>query len=156
MGLTRTDRWVDVGDRWPGRLALVASLIPPRSSVADLGAGAQGLRALLPRGCTYHPFDLPEFDMNEDLWPTGRYDVAVMAGVLEYADRPGVVFRRLRHLATMSLVTYAHSKDRRDNDWNSLTEAKFALLARRVGLRPARVATWATEDIAAQAVWRLT
>ena len=52
--------WSDVGNRWPSRIAAVAALIPPGSSVLDIGAGAQGLRNALPPSCAYTPADLQQ------------------------------------------------------------------------------------------------
>lgn len=153
MGLAR---WANVPDRWPTRLALVATYIPEGSSVLDLGAGAEGLRAHLPRGCAYTPADLPGFDMNRGRWPGGRYDVAVMAGVLEYATDPAVALRRMRELAQMAIVTYAHDWRKRDRDWNNLSRDRFRSLARAAGWDAREVATWRPERVLPQSVWVLS
>lgn len=153
MGLSR---WRAVGDRWPTRLALVASFIPPGSSVLDLGAGARALRDHLPEGCEYTPADLPEFDMNAGLWPEGAFDVAVMAGVLEYADRPDEALLRLRELAPLAIVTYAHDWRRPDPDWNNLDAAGFVSAALRAGYLVRAAAVWHHERVRPQVVWLLS
>ncbi len=149
-------RWLGVTDRWPGRSAVVGSLVPPGSSVIDLGAGAGGLRTHLPEGCTYTGVDLPEFDMNRGRWPEGRWDVAVMAGVLEYARHPAAVLRHLHELAPLAIVTYVHDPKMRDPSWNFLTQEQLAELADRAGFTSEVATTWRTPHLRPQVVWRLS
>lgn len=104
----------DADDLWRARNGRIAALIPPGASVLDLGAGAQALRELLSRGCRYTPADVAPrngalpFDMNDDVYPEGVWDVAVLSGVLEYADDPAAVLGRVRDLAPVLLLSYAH------------------------------------------------
>lgn len=149
-------RWAGVGDRWPTRNAAVARLIEPGSSVLDLGAGAQGLRAALPDDCDYTPADLPEFDMNGGDWPSGWFDVVVMSGVLEYADDPEEVFERLRSLAPRAIITYAHGRKNRDRDWSNLTRLRFTEFARRAGWVAVSRGEWRAPHIVPQEIWELT
>lgn len=150
-------RWDEpAADRWPGRNAAVAKHIPPGSSVIDLGAGSGGLAALLPQGCEYAGVDLPDFDMNRNKWPKGRYDVAVMAGVLEYARFPAAALRHLHDLAPVAIVTYSHGGRRRDPDWNDLTPERLVELAAKAGYTATEVGSWRTEHIRPQTIWRLT
>jgi hypothetical protein len=148
-------RWQGVADRWPTRSALVATLIPPGSSVLDLGAGAGGLEGHLPAGCTYTGIDLPDFDMNKGKWPEGRWDVAVMAGVLEYSRYPAAALRHLHELAPMAIVTYAHHPKRRDLMWNNLAREDIVALAKKAGYTAREAATWTSPSIKPQAVWVL-
>jgi len=149
-------RWLEVADRWPGRSAVVASFIEPGSSVLDLGAGAGGLRAHLPADCTYTGVDIPDFDMNRGRWPEGRWDVAVMAGVLEYARYPAAAFRHLHDLAPLAIVTYAHSPKRRDLMWNNISREEIVALAAKAGFASAvEAASWSQRGIRPQAVWLL-
>lgn len=136
---------------WPSRLALVATLIPPHSSVLDIGAGARGLAAYLPAGCSYHPLDLPDFNMDTGPWPDGAYDVAVLAGVLEYSSRPGAVLKHLRMVATRTIITYAHHFSRLHG---TLTETEFLRLARAAGFSAETVAMWPRPRF--HNVWLLT
>lgn len=144
-------------NRWPTRLTTVARLIPRNASVIDLGAGSGALERRLDR-CRYTAADLPDFDMNRNLWPTGRYDIAVMAGVLEYARYPAAAFRHLHALAPVAVVTYAHHPGRRDPAWeNHLTKWRFVQLATKAGYRRIeQVGEWKAEGIRKQTIWRLS
>ncbi len=93
---------------WPERLRaaweLFRAQLPaqaPALTVGDYGGGRQDLRALLPEGWNYTPYDhlprTPETvvcDFNEDPLPAARHDVIFCLGVLEYLDDPA---RLLRH-----------------------------------------------------------
>jgi hypothetical protein len=148
--------WIGITDRWPGRARSVAQLVPAGSSVIDLGAGAQGLRLQLPRDCTYTAVDLPEFDMNRGHWPEGEYDVAVMAGVLEYARWPAAAFSHLRRLAPLAIVTYAHGGRKRDSLWvNDLTADEIMVMAGKAGFTAEAAGTWETERVRPQTIWLL-
>lgn len=131
--------WAEIDNRWPLRLADIGRLIPPGSSVIDLGAGAQALQDHL-HDCTYTAADLHQrtpwtlaFDMNGDVWPEGRWDVAVMAGVLEYADDPRDVLVRVRHRARTAIITYRHRLNRGD-----LSVPAFKRTAHTAGWREVR------------------
>lgn len=142
-------------DRWPGRQVAVAAHIPAGSSVIDLGAGSGGLAHRLPPGCAYAGFDLPEFDMNRGHWPGGTFDVAVMAGVLEYARYPAAAIRHLAELAPMAIITYSHG-GRRDPSWvNDLTAEMLIDYAARVGYTATPVGTWRMPRLEPQTVWLL-
>lgn len=141
----------ELQDRWPGRLAAVASLIRPRSRVIDLGAGARGLAAVLPPGCRYTAAE-PEpradelaFDMNAGIWPVGRWDVATMIGVLEAADDLVAVFDGLARLAPLALVT----SDNVVLPWRDVAAA-----ARLAGWI-ARRTEWSDELVGTQTIWQL-
>lgn len=104
--------WADVENRWPGRLELLAGLLPESAAtVLDLGAGSEGLRDLLPAGTVYIPVDRvrrsPETvvaDLDVESPPPG--DVAVAAGLLEYlAEVPGFL-RRVREVVPVLVFTY--------------------------------------------------
>ena len=158
--------WADVANRWPDRLEVIASHIPPGSSVIDLGAGAQGLRPLL-RDCAYTPADLHQrsndtlaFDMNGGVWPEGHWDVAVMAGVLEYAANPRIVLAYVRRHARTAIVTYRHARskgDRRaDLFRNALNPDQFAMAAHKAGWRKVmNLGDRRTEAGGKYRVWRL-
>jgi hypothetical protein len=83
----------------------MGAMVRPGESVLDIGAGSQELALHIPMGCAYTAADcvpgpaavplhfgepevLPEIDR-------GHYDVAVLAGVLEYIEDP----RRALHCA---------------------------------------------------------
>ena len=130
--------WSQVEDRWQFRTRKVASHILPGSSVIDLGAGAQGLRYLLPYGSTYTAADLfsrsPDtivFDADSDDWPEGRWDVAVMAGLLEHCVRQEHVIDRACRLAPTVICTYSH--DDRLRQSKNLTDGQLIRMFRRRG-----------------------
>lgn len=149
-------RWLGVGDRWPSRSVIVGRQVPAGSSVIDLGAGAGGLVTHLPAGCTYTAADLPDFDMNRNRWPEGRWDVAVMAGVLEYARYPAAALRHLHELAPLAVVTYAHDPHRRDPAWvNALTPEDMEAIAAKAGFTARIAATWRVPHVRPQSVWIL-
>ena len=136
--------WSDVRDEWPERSAAVAALIPPGASVLDLGSGAQGLARRLDPSCRYTPADLvartPDtlrFDMAAGIWPVGRWDVVVMAGVLEYAPDAADAFRRLEQLAPVAIVTYLHRRN------GSLGRPQLKAAARRAGWSIGLAGAWA-------------
>lgn len=100
---------VDQRDRgWSERAeacaALMARLLPPRASIADIGCGDCKLRSALAAsgpGWRYAGFDLlPQsddvalFDVRRDALP-GRFDAAVLLGVTEYLDDITAAIRRL-------------------------------------------------------------
>lgn len=150
------DRWSEVSNRWPDRLEAVASHVPDGVKVLDLGAGSQALRELLP-GRSYTAADQPEFDMNANRYPQGRWDVVVAAGVLEYADRPLEVLRATRKMAPTVLLTYQPLQGRltrsraKSGFHNHLTRTSLERMIRRAGFRPQKIGSWQS-----QFIYRLT
>jgi len=154
------DRWTKVPNLWADRLALVASHVPPGSTVLDLGAGSQGLRDKLHPSCHYTPADLAQrspdslaFDMELGIYPEGRWDVVVAAGVLEYATRPQDVLRAARKLAPTMLLTYEPlqgrvTKGRAKAGWhNHLTRTHLERMIRQAGFRSTVVGQWNQQRI---------
>lgn len=136
---------------WDDRLRMIADMIPIGAKVLDLGAGAQTLRRMLPPRCIYTAADrvartpqtLP-FDMDAGVYPKGRWDVVVMAGVLEYAPHPVATLKAVAHLAPRLLLSYAHGgslRYRTANGWrNHLSRAglEAALATAGIDRRPVR------------------
>lgn len=157
--------WADADDRWAGRNRIIARAIRPGSRVIDLGAGAQGLRELL-RDCEYTPADIVPrsadslyFDMNNNVWPRGKWDVAVLSGVLEYAANPRDVLAHVRFMARECFVSYRHRQSRADKEaglfLNNLSRELFASAAHRAGWRKMlRVGDWQHES-GKHSIWRL-
>jgi len=150
-----------IENRWQERLEIVGSQIPDGASVLDLGAGAQGLRELVngpytPADAVPWTADTLAFDMDEDVYPEGRWDIAVMAGVLEYATDPERVLKRVRRLAPVVLLTYqtVHRPTIERNRMgfsNHLSATRLERLCRRARFQPTRVGRWRN-----QTVYRLT
>jgi hypothetical protein len=159
--------WEDVDNRWPDRLVTIARLIPPGNAVLDLGAGAQGLKPVLQRRCTYTPADLhrrtPDtlaFDMNAGVWPKGHWNVAVMAGVLEYADDPRAVLGKVRQHATWAVLSYRHKRSRGDIKAalfaNELSVTTFKQIAHQAGWRKVlNMGDWRSEAGGKHRIWKL-
>lgn len=158
--------WSDADDRWSDRLVHVARFVRPGSSVIDLGAGAQGLRDHL-RRCDYTAADVvartPEtlaFDMNARLWPRGHWDVAVLSGVLEYAQNPRDVLAHVRFMAPTAIVTYRHRRSRADVAsglfLNALTPIGFNRAAHDAGWRKVLFAgEYRTDQGGKYRIWKL-
>jgi hypothetical protein len=142
-------------DHWPTRQLMAAKFIPAGADVIDLGAGSQGLRDRLPKGCTYTPVDYPEFDMN-GRWPVGRWDVAVMLGVIERAADPIYVLRNIRGIAGMLILSYQHGGKRgiEGKAWNSISPTDMFAFGIEAGFTDVeQVATWKFRND--QAIWRM-
>lgn len=121
----------------------------------DLGCGAGGLQAHLPAGCDYTGVDLPDFDMDRGLWPEGHWDVAVMAGVLEYARYPAAVLRHIHEIADVAIISYAHHPMKRDGMWNNLKRDDIVAMAAKAGFTAREAATWQHKKVRPQSIWLL-
>ncbi len=120
VSYTPTDkrRWRKVATEvppWDERNAMIAKLIPPNSSVVDLGCGAMTLKARLAPGCVYQPCDVvqsaPEVllcDFNAGLYPalTRHYDYVICSGVLEYMRDPMDFLTRISKFGSKILLSY--------------------------------------------------
>ena len=109
---------------WLERSVYISQFIPAGASVLDFGAGEQDLRGLLmpdglespsSRVSRYVPVDMVKTtpdtrlcDFNAGKWPQIRekFDVVVVAGVLEYANDPAKVLRRLKGYGATILLSY--------------------------------------------------
>ena len=108
---------------------MAASFIPPGSSVIDVGCGRMQLVEHLPEGCQYTPADLTQWtegvqriDLDNGLFPTGRYDYCVILGVLEYLKNPDDTLAWARSACDHLIVSYCHPlsgniRDRRRRLW---------------------------------------
>ena len=118
-------RWADFEGQVAGaqdRAVLAAAHITAGSHVLDLRAGTMALRACLPDGCRYQAADLLPFtpetmvvDLNQDQFPDGHWDVAVMLDVIEFLHDPAAVLRRCRTAADRLVLTY-HPAEGGDSD----------------------------------------
>jgi hypothetical protein len=105
-------------ENWQSRSAQAASFIAPDSTVLDIGCGPHmTLRNYLARGCTYIPADLyqwtPEVrrvDVDNDIFPSGKFDFVVLLGVIEYLTKAELVFAFAREHAASMVVSYCHPK----------------------------------------------
>jgi hypothetical protein len=98
FGKADLGRWADPTqyDDWEERSKMIAEMIPAGARVIEFGAGSRLLERHLDRSCVYVPSDLvsrgPDtivLDLNKGPLPdftSYRFDVAVMAGVLEYVS----------------------------------------------------------------------
>ncbi|MEZ4867709.1 MAG: methyltransferase domain-containing protein [Caldilineaceae bacterium] len=142
FGKSHTSRWANANnlfESWDTRTKMLASFIPPNSTVLEFGAGRMMLRHYLPEGCQYTPSDIVDRGQNTlvcdlnaaHLPPFPFHDVIVFGGVLEYVHD---LQRLIAHVATsceMIVASYAVadlpdqsttiSRRRHGwvNDWNS-------------------------------------
>lgn len=151
----RTDkrRWRKVATEvppWDERNKLIGKLVPPNSSVVDLGCGAMTLKGWLSPGCVYQPCDVvqsaPEVllcDFNEGLYPalTRKYDYVVCSGVLEYMRAPLDFLKRISQYGSKVILSYNPVRDgagkltRLAGGWlNHMTQPELEQLFRDAGL----------------------
>ena len=144
--------------KWDERVQQIAALIPPKTTVIDLGAGAQSLRKYLPKTCSYSAADIMRvipgslpLDWDAGISPRGRWNVAVLSGSLEYASDPTHVLFALRDLAPLVLVSYEHGGTlarRRINGFKShLSRAGLEDAFERAGWQHEIVGRWKEQVI---------
>lgn len=155
---TDFERWRDAANSWgarnPLRSKIAGSAIPPGSSVLDIGAGSMVLKQYLDPSCGYQPCDLyPRTpgclvaDLNRDEFPKGRhYDWAVMLGVLQFLENPGLAASRCREVADNGVFSYPTATrdepEQKELDWrrqegwfNALSEERYVEMVRNAGWR---------------------
>ena len=136
---------------WDIRNQAIAQLIPPHSTVLDLGAGAQTLKGHLPPGCKYQPADIAQktpdtlhCDFNRGEYPpvSAPFDVTVVSGVLEYVVRPKEFLQRIRPFGKTLILSYncraadERQLDRLNRGWlNHLSLEELERLLEEAGFR---------------------
>jgi Methionine biosynthesis protein MetW len=116
---TNISRWraVAVGGTppWDKRNEIIAGFIADRSSVLDLGCGAQTLRTHLKPQCKYQPCDVVRgtpgvtfCDFNAGIYPDldQPFDYVVCSGLLEYIRKPREFLDQVCQLGQTLLVSY--------------------------------------------------
>lgn len=151
---TQRARWARVAKAgrppWDLRNEQIARLIPPGSSVLDLGCGARTLQGLLASGCSYQPCDLiasaPEVivcDFNAGAYPSlkQRYSHVVCSGVLEYLHDHERFLRACSGYGDVLILSYHPLRPgdtkfaRRSNHWiNHFSLAELEQTFRKLGL----------------------
>jgi hypothetical protein len=112
-------RWAKVASAgkpiWDQRNKILASFVPPGSSVVDLGCGAKTLQTHLPPSCSYQPCDLVQSsrevivcDFNAGKYPRlpRRYSHVVCSGVFEYIREPKDFLKRVATYGDNLLLSY--------------------------------------------------
>lgn len=112
-------RWADLENLTDGadaRAIEAAKHIKPGETVLDLGCGLMRLRAHLPKGCIYRPWDLVArapgcgaLDLNQRHFPQTGGDVAVLLHVLEYLHDPAGLLAAARKSAKRLVISYPAS-----------------------------------------------
>ena len=163
-------RWADPNQLCPGadiRAELVLRHLPQQARVLDIGAGAMKLGALL-NGHTqsdqldtndigqltdrnyYFPVDLVArrsdssivLDLNQQQYPEGSYDVAVLSNLLELIHDPADLLLHLHSLVPRLILIYpVHEgrltiEQRREAGWfNDFSDAQLKRLLRHCDWR---------------------
>jgi hypothetical protein len=167
FGITDRRRWaVNVTEKpsWDERNKIIASYIPPNSSILDLGAGAQTLKKYAASLSLYVPCDIVKSspdclvcDFNEGLYPPldRTYDITVCSGVLEYLRDPFTFLLTMRGYSKSFILSYqpatGTSEDKLDRLThgfvNNLLREELEGLLRQSGYRFECVAKWASQLI---------
>ena len=121
FGRSDLSRWADAlnfASDWDERSRLIAGLVPAGSRVLDIGAGRQQLRGFLDPRSTYFGSDLVArssdaemlvIDLNARPLPTlrqFRFDVAMLAGVIEYVSHVDSLIDWLHENFPCCVVSY--------------------------------------------------
>jgi hypothetical protein len=149
---THTARWranLTEEPSWDARNIFIASLIIPRTSILDIGSGAQTLRDHLDPSCSYRACDVvPKtrdtwtIDFNRNIYPhvNSRFDYCILSGALEYASRPREVLEHAADYGRIIILSYSPLgsstlREREGQGWfNHLTRAQLERLFESVGL----------------------
>ena len=126
FGRSDFSRWADASkfpSDWDERSRLIAGMISAGSRVLDIGAGRQQLRGFLDPRSTYVGSDLVArdaemlvIDLNARPLPRlrhFRFDVAVLAGVIEYVSQVDSLIDWLHENFPCCVVSYGSAKQLR-------------------------------------------
>jgi hypothetical protein len=154
---------------WSERAELAAKYINPASVVLDLGCGPyMALKALLPDGCTYIPADLVQWrshvhkaDIDAGLFPDGEFDYVAVLGVIEYLERPELLFKFARRAAKAMVISYCHNRvaeqpARRPEFWvNDFSDDVFAGMIEASGWKVSRSLDWQPDGWVREIIYEL-
>ena len=171
LGVTDVRRWADAStyDDWEERTRIIAELIPAGARVIEFGAGNPLLERHLPQGSTYVPSDIVDrgagtvvVDLNRRPLPElGReFDVAVLAGVLEYVQSVPCLLSWLSQWVPTVIASYSCPTSRTHGPrrllerfrragagWvNSYSEVELVEIAARARFHLEQAITWHTAD----------
>jgi hypothetical protein len=123
FGKSDTSRWADANTfkaEWAERTRLIATLVPKNASVIEFGAGRRLLEQQLDESCRYHPSDLFDrgqgtlvCDLNSRPLPEFHdlnFDVAVLAGVLEYISDSATFIPWLAGQVNVCIASYERAR----------------------------------------------
>ena len=134
FGKADLSRWADASRfrEWEERTSLIAGMVPAGTKIIEFGAGSRRLEQLLDPTCVYVPSDLVSrgpgtivLDLNTrplpDLTRSG-FDVAVLAGVLEYVSNLRSFVPWLSRQAPTVIASYETARSN-GRTWGRLGEA---------------------------------
>ena len=114
-------RWADPREMEAGaaeRAVLVASQIPERARILDLGAGLMKVGLRMKLGAVYTPVDLVRHadatvlaDLNDNQFPDGNWDCALALELLEHIHDVPALLSRIRAAAGTFICTYCGGGD---------------------------------------------
>ncbi len=167
FAVTDRKRWLkNVTEKpsWDERNVLIAKYIPARSSILDLGAGAQTLRQYAPSARLYVPCDIVQSspdcivcDFNRGTYPPADqvYDITICSGVLEYLRAPFDFLVRIKAYSKTFILSYQPKTSGRTVKMerlahgfvNNLSKEELECLLHKAGYRFECVEKWWTQLI---------
>ena len=107
-------KWSWVSKWWPERAKAIAEIIPPNSTVIDLGGGHGKLKTLLSKPKRYVNVDIHIWnksivvaDFNKNEYPdVGMFDYIVVQGVLEYLNNQSKFLKEIKKYGDVLIISY--------------------------------------------------
>lgn len=151
-------------DSWDTRTRILASFVPPGSTVLEFGAGRMTLPDYLPEGCLYTPSDIVDrgrntlvCDLNAPQLPSfPLHDVAVFSGVLEYVHDLQRLIAHLAKYCSSIAASYAPTDftnqnqplNRRKHGWvNDCSVQELQNVFSKQGFQCVRTVVWESQQV---------
>lgn len=169
MITTDTTRWLELATSgtlpsWWKRNKAVASFIPRKVSVLDIGAGDKHIKKLISKDCHYTALDCVDDLSGETIvldfnktdareLIVGQFDYGVCSGVLEYISDPLNLLTFVLNNCQNVVLTYIASENRNhtkdeDNGWvNCLSLEQLTDLIESSGGRITHIDQWRRHTI---------
>ncbi len=126
----------DAKEAWRDRAQLAATFVRSGDVVCDLGAGAQPLKHLLPKGAAYIAVDcvdaipgthLADFNRPDFTLPTGNFNVLTALGVVNWLKDVEQFFKQLVELAEGKFIIFTYDLWDQQGERSSLKSCMEAI-----------------------------